>query len=80
MKNTDKHTPLSMGVMELSASEIDQIEGGLSNTAKGLIFVGIGAAAVAAAPILGAGAVATFGIALGGRILVAGGGLLLVSR
>jgi len=67
------------GIQELSLDEIDAVGGALSNLERGLIYAGIGAAAVAAAPVLGAGAVATFGIALAGRALMIGGGALIVS-
>lgn len=67
------------GIQELSLDEIEEVQGALSNFERGLIYVGIGAAAIAAAPVLGGAAAATFGITLGGRVLMAGGGLLLFS-
>lgn len=69
----------SNAIQELTFDEIECVDGALSDLAKGAIYIGVGAAAVAAAPVLGAGAVATFGIALAGRVLVAGGAALVAS-
>lgn len=71
-----QNTHFSTGIQELTLDEIENVDGGMSNVAKGMIYIGIGLAAVALAPELGAGAVAAVGIRLAGSVLVTGGGLV----
>jgi hypothetical protein len=60
-------------IRELNTDEIAMVSGGMSAFAWNVIYVGIGIAAIAAAPELGLGAVAAIGFRAAGGVLVSGG-------
>ena len=67
---------------ELTTFEIDQVSGGVDirNFKRGLMLIGIGAAALAVAPLaMGIGVAAAVGMGTAGGIAAAGGGWLITT-